>query len=522
MICPKCRKLVLDNALFCGNCGLQLQTSGASTKPDPAVAAPDPVALAAGGAASWASTTPRLPGLIDRVKRVLFNPKDEWPIIASEPTSVGQLYTGYVMPLAGLAAVMSFVRMSLIGVSLPFGGAIRAPLAVGLTYALVTFGFGLLGLFLVGLIINALAPTFSGERSQRQALKTAAYAFTPAWLGTALGLLPTFATLLELVAGFYGIYLLYLGLPPLMRSPKEKSFGFTVTVVICTLLLGLLLGALSAATGALGHLAGGFGGLAGSQSNAAMRDQGAAAVGNVIGGMLGTDSQGNAQLGAALANLAKAGQQIDPQQVGAGNPNSGRDPSASRQSSAQAASVAAGGDSTPSAVSAATGVLTALGGALGGSHRVDPVGFQNLKSMLPTSLPGMQRTQAQGSDQQALGVKSSSASGDYQDAAGARVQIKIADMSGVSGLMDLAGALDQTTNSESDAGYEKDTTIGGRAVHEKYDRKARHGELSAIIAKRFELDVTGDAVDMSTLEQDLSAVDLARLEAMKDAGAQAR
>jgi hypothetical protein len=88
--------------------------------------------------------------------------------------------------------------------------------------------------------------------------------------------------------------------------------------------------------------------------------------------------------------------------------------------------------------------------------------------------------------------------------------------------MDLAGALDQTTNSESNAGYEKDTTIGGRAVHEKYDRKARHGELSAIIAKRFELDVTGDAVDMSTLEQDLSAVDLARLEAMKDAGAQAR
>jgi hypothetical protein len=59
-------------------------------------------------------------------------------------------------------------------------------------------------------------------------------------------------------------------------------------------------------------------------------------------------------------------------------------------------------------------------------------------------------------------------------------------------------------------------------VHEKYDTKARHGELSTIIAKRFEVDVTGDAVDMSTLEQDLGAVDLARLESMKDAGAQAR
>jgi hypothetical protein len=88
--------------------------------------------------------------------------------------------------------------------------------------------------------------------------------------------------------------------------------------------------------------------------------------------------------------------------------------------------------------------------------------------------------------------------------------------------MDLAGALGQTTNSESDSGYEKDTTLGGRTVHEKYDSKAKHGELNAIIAKRFEVDVTGDAVDMSTLEQDLGAVDLARLESMKDAGAQAR
>ena len=137
-------------------------------------------------------------------------------------------------------------------------------------------------------------------------------------------------------------------------------------------------------------------------------------------------------------------------------------------------------------------------------------------------MPGLQRTGAQGSDKQALGVKASSASADYRDPIGAQIHINIADAAGVSGLMDLAGALNQTINSESDNGYEKDTTIRGLAVHEKYDNKSRHGELSAIIAQRFEVDVTGDAVDMSTLEQDLGAVDLARLAAMKDAGAQAR
>jgi len=306
---------------------------------------------------------------------------------------------------------------------------------------------------------------------------------------------------------------------PLMRSPKERSFGYAVTVVICTILLGILLGALGAATGAYSHLTGGFPGLASARSAAASPEQGAAIVGNVLGGVLGTDDKGKAGLTAALANLAKAGQQIEQQQ--AQQQAAAPAPSAAPAATAPGAAVPTA-DSAQSAASAATGLLTALGGALGGSHPANPVGFQNLKAMLPPSLPGMQRTSAEGSDKQALGVKASSASADYRDPSGAQVHVNIADAAGVSGLMDLAGALNQTTDSESDGGYEKDTTIGGRPVHEKFDSKSRHGELSAIIAKRFEVDVTGDSVDMSTLEQDLGAVDLARLEAMKDAGAQAR
>jgi len=57
-------------------------------------------------------------------------------------------------------------------------------------------------------------------------------------------------------------------------------------------------------------------------------------------------------------------------------------------------------------------------------------------------------------------------------------------------------------------------------VHEKYDNRNKHGEISAIVAKRFGVDVTGDGVDMSTLEQIASQVDFSKLEAMKDAGAQ--
>jgi hypothetical protein len=88
--------------------------------------------------------------------------------------------------------------------------------------------------------------------------------------------------------------------------------------------------------------------------------------------------------------------------------------------------------------------------------------------------------------------------------------------------MGLAGALVQNTTSESDSGYERDKVIGGRSVHEKYDAKASKGDLSVMLVKRFQVDITGDRVAMGSLEQALGQIDLAQLEAMKDQGAKPR
>ena len=83
--------------------------------------------------------------------------------------------------------------------------------------------------------------------------------------------------------------------------------------------------------------------------------------------------------------------------------------------------------------------------------------------------------------------------------------------------MGLADALGKTTNVESDSGFERDTSMSGRRVREKYDRQAKHGELSVILATRFEVDVAGDGFDITALERALGSVDLPRLESLKDA-----
>ena len=304
-----------------------------------------------------------------------------------------------------------------------------------------------------------------------------------------------------------------------MQSPKEKAFGYTASVVVCTLLVGIVFAVLSA----VAHIGGGHQGFFGATAadraaeQAAAREQGAATVGNVLGNALGTDAKGKADLSAALSNLAKAGEQSQASSKVAGSPNPA---AASAPATGESSATANASQNAPSTLSAAGGLLGALGGALGGPHRVDTVDFKTLESMLPASLPGMKRTSAGGENQGAVGVKTSSAKADYADNNGAGVHIELADISGVSGLMDLAGGLIQNTTSESDSGFERDVAIGGRTVHEKYDAGNKHGDLSIILVKRFSVDISGNGVDMGSLEQTLSQIDLARLESMKDAGAQ--
>jgi hypothetical protein len=430
------------------------------------------------------------PGLINRIKNIILTPQTEWPVIEAEPTTIAQLYKGYVIPLAAFSALMSFVRMSVIGISF-----FRMPLLTGLTLTLVNFVFGLLGLYLVGWIIDMLAPTFSGQRDRRQAMKTAAYASTPGAIGAIFVLLGGLGSLLHLLAAIWGVYLLYLGLPVLMRSPREKAAGYTAAVIVCVILLFVVIGILMAVVNPMRSY-----NPFGMNGTAMTREERQAQAAGQVGAM-----------------LAAAAQKIQEQQA-ADNARAGTTSSTPAPTASDAPAAAA---NAQNGAAATASMLAALGGAMAGSRRADPVDFHTLKALLPDSLPGMQRTNAEAGTQGALGMKASSATGDYQGQ-GTRAQIKIVDASAVSGLLNVAGSMAASNTSESDTGFEKDTTIGGRNVHEKYDNRSKHGELIAIVANRFSVSVTGDGVDVGTLERYAALVDYSKLDAMKDAGVHAQ
>lgn len=181
--------------------------------------------------------------ITERIKGILLKPKEEWQTIAGETTSIAELYKNYIILLAAIGPVASFIGMSLVGVGLPGGGAYRVSITTGIMSAVVQYVLTLVSVYILAFIIDALAPTFSGEKNLNQAFKLAAYSYVPGWLVGVFALIPALRILG--ILGLYGLYLLYLGLPVLMKSPKEKSTGYTVAVIIAAIIIFVVIGAIS-------------------------------------------------------------------------------------------------------------------------------------------------------------------------------------------------------------------------------------------------------------------------------------
>src|SRR5262245_25055769 len=110
-------------------------------------------------------------GMTDRIKNIVLTPKTEWPVIAEEPSSDGSLLAGYVAPLAAVGAIAGFIGGTLIGRSSIFTGTYRLPFSTGLALACYVFVGAFISVLVISFIINALAPTFGGEKNSARALK---------------------------------------------------------------------------------------------------------------------------------------------------------------------------------------------------------------------------------------------------------------------------------------------------------------------------------------------------------------
>jgi hypothetical protein len=180
--------------------------------------------------------------LVERVKAILLTPKSEWLVIERESGDPTYLFTNYVAILAAIPAICGFIGTSIIGISLPVVGTIRVGFMAGLASAIVHYLLAFVLVYVMGLIIDALAPTFDAQKNPPNALKLAVYAMTPSWLAGIFSLIPGLHILG--ILGLYGLYLLWVGLPPLMKAPQEKSIGYAAAAVVCAIVISFVIAAI--------------------------------------------------------------------------------------------------------------------------------------------------------------------------------------------------------------------------------------------------------------------------------------
>ena len=180
--------------------------------------------------------------LINRVRAILLRPKEEWKVIDAEQADIATLYRTYVLPLAAIGPIAAFIGSALIGTNTVVG-SIRIPIGNALVGAVVSYALALIGVYVVARVIDYFAPQNSGTANQVQAFKVAAYSSTAQWVAGIFLLIPGLGVLS--ILGLYSLYLLYLGLPILMKVPAEKTMAYTITVVVVSIVISIIIAAIS-------------------------------------------------------------------------------------------------------------------------------------------------------------------------------------------------------------------------------------------------------------------------------------
>ena len=100
-------------------------------------------------------------GIIERAKNIILKPKETWPVIAAEPATTQSIYIPYVMLLAAIGPLAGFIGGQVFGITV-FGVTYHPPLIGALVSAILSYGLALGTVFVLALVIDALAPSFGG------------------------------------------------------------------------------------------------------------------------------------------------------------------------------------------------------------------------------------------------------------------------------------------------------------------------------------------------------------------------
>ena len=190
--------------------------------------------------------------LVDRAKNVLFSPASEWETIKSEAITTNELFTKYAIILAAIPAIAGLIGYSIFGIS--FGlGRITLGFGTSIIWAILTYILSLVSIYVLGWIIDALAPSFGSSKDINASMKVAVFSYTAAWVGGIFHILPYLSFLAALIS-IYSLVLLYMGLKRVKSVPDDKMVGYFVVIIVIAIVLYFIIGAIIGAIAFSGYM----------------------------------------------------------------------------------------------------------------------------------------------------------------------------------------------------------------------------------------------------------------------------
>lgn len=156
--------------------------------------------------------------------------------------------------------------------------------------------------------------------------------------------------------------------------------------------------------------------------------------------------------------------------------------------------------------------------------KTEPVDFRKLKELLPSTLLGLKRANAEGQKTKVGDFSMSTATatyegakkdGDNADADAPHIEVTIVDYSGTQ-AGDLAAAWAQADiDKETDGGYEKTLKVAGNPAYETWQSEGKSGALQLYVGKRYIVTVNATGLEKEKTVEAAKALPLDKLAALK-------
>jgi hypothetical protein len=175
---------------------------------------------------------------------ILLSPKSTWEAVANMKKNSSTLALLYPAILAALPAAAYFYGTTQVGWVVGDGDAVKFTEESAMKMIPLFYLTQVSAVAVIGWFIHWMSSTYGADSSLTKGIRIAGLTATPLFLAGIVGVYPDVMTnlILGLIAVSWATYLLYKGIPIVMRIPEERGFLFSSAIIlIClTAIVGIL------------------------------------------------------------------------------------------------------------------------------------------------------------------------------------------------------------------------------------------------------------------------------------------